>query len=349
MSVIHLTNTQFEQELESLDFDLEKSFEKSPIYLQLQYLPLLYAKPEDLIVVTAFPEEKEWNRVTTLLKKQFGIEAASLTLFSSCEKGTVLSWGSSRSVAKWAKENNLFYQIPNWDVIREINGKPFAFDQVFKLPGSCLVHSMSELKKTVEQCSFPVILKSCFGVAARGNMIVENVEVLHSKKIENFCHQQWSVGLSIILEPWLERSFDFSTHWTISPKGTVIYEGWTPLENTNKGLYVASIAGKDEDHWVEEQKESVEPILSLAAKKGFFGPVSVDAFVYDSKKVLHPVVEINARMTMSRVALLFQKRVCPKNVIRLLYVPIGKDQLQSLLPLSIDNQKFSRQLIIEKM
>ena len=53
MSILHLCNTFFEWELSGqLPTTLERAFAKNPIFLQLQFLPLIYANPDEGILVT---------------------------------------------------------------------------------------------------------------------------------------------------------------------------------------------------------------------------------------------------------------------------------------------------------
>src|SRR5258708_1134311 len=59
MSILHLCNTFFEWELAGeAPSALERAFEKSEIFLQLQFLPLLYAQNDDGLLTTFTPEEK---------------------------------------------------------------------------------------------------------------------------------------------------------------------------------------------------------------------------------------------------------------------------------------------------
>ena len=63
-----------------------------------------------------------------------------------------------------------------------------------------------------------------------------------------------------------------------------------------------------------------EPIVKRVYARGFFGHLGVDAFVYSEKR-LQPVVEINARKTMSWVALALQQKKKPGKTVRLSFSP----------------------------
>jgi hypothetical protein len=51
----------------------------------------------------------------------------------------------------------------------------------------------------------------------------------------------------------------------------------------------------------------------------YFGHLGIDAFVYDEKK-LQPIVEINARKTMSYAALMMQRKN-PQKTLRFSFSP----------------------------
>ncbi len=70
-------------------------------------------------------------------------------------------------------------------------------------------------------------------------------------------------------------------------------------------------------------------------QKGYFGPVGIDAMVYGGGK-LHPLVEINARQTMSQAAFLFQKRLFPEKTLIFEFAASGQDK-NTLLPDKIIN------------
>ncbi len=59
------------------------------------------------------------------------------------------------------------------------------------------------------------------------------------------------------------------------------------------------------------------------AKLGFFGFIGADALLYrhleNQSICLYPLVEINGRQTMSLVALRLQKRICPRQILRLAF------------------------------
>jgi len=141
-----------------------------------------------------------------------------------------------------------------------------------------------------------------------------------------------------LAEPWLPRKFDFSSQWEIGK--AIELQGVTTFETSDKGSYSATLAGPIDPlfQWaIDKHLEIALPILKKIQAMGFFGSLGIDAFVYGENQ-LHPIVEINARKTMSRVALMIQKGRDPDQILRMSF----ESKPGGLLPGS-----FSRNIFIE--
>ncbi|MGE9270255.1 MAG: DUF455 family protein [Verrucomicrobiales bacterium] len=124
---------------------------------------------------------------------------------------------------------------------------------------------------------------------------------------------------SLLMEPWLDRVLDFSIQYDCLDRG-LVRRGMVVLENTERGQFLSARAtrrpfdGLSVDdrrqifagggRWASWMEEVLEP--SLAQWLGEYrGPVGVDALLFrDPGGALRmkPVVEINPRYTMGRVA-----------------------------------------------
>jgi len=336
MSLLHIANANFESELASdQSTTVAALIQSHPIFLQLQFLPLLYAQPDDGIAVTHAPSS--FVRGCHLLdEKTFPYER-------------VESWGASRCIAAWAKKRNLAYNMPEWNTVKQVNSKAFSFSEAPKLPGAALIHSLAELEKWHEQTPGPQVLKSCFGVSGKGHLF------LPSPHMKKFAEQEFARGRPLIAEPWVERKLDFSTQWIIHPDQKIEYLGATICVSDKRGQYHSNQVG--DLPWLfgkyfpflEIHKEKVFPILQKMGALGFFGNVGIDAMIWGNDQ-LHPVVEINARKTMGWIALEILKRRFTKQTIALSY--LTKSNLNSLLPDAVVQKNgslihFSRKLVVE--
>lgn len=336
MPVLHIANANFESELASPDsMTVEALIQRHPIFLQLQFLPLLYAAPEDGLAVTHNP----WPS-----SKQCHLFNETHFPYKRIE-----SWGASPSVAAWAGKKKLAYSMPDWNVVKQVNSKAFSFTESTKLPGSTLLHTMEELEKWERSIEGPKVLKSCYGVSGKGHLF------LPSPHMKKFAQQEFKAGRQLIAEPWVERKLDFSTQWMIHPDQKIDFLGGAILFNDQRGQYQSNQVGDliflfgKYFPFFERHKEEVFPILQKMAMLGYFGNVGIDAMIWGADQ-LHPVVEINARKTMGWIALEISKRHFPKQTIALSY--LKKSNLTNLLPDAIVQKDgshfhFERRLVVE--
>lgn len=169
------------------------------------------------------------------------------------------------------------------------------------------------------------VIKAPFSTAGRDRLIRSHSDQLSSRE------RDWVVRLlaaqgTLVVEPWLERLCDFSIQYDRTSREGLRRRGIVVLENNRQGQFrSATVFGRLSDalnpelrralyegsprvgHLVEFLGTVLEPALEvLLAEKQFEGPLGVDAFFYrasDGKPRLKPVVEINPRYTMGRVAL----------------------------------------------
>lgn len=269
MSILHLCNTFFEWELsDSIGKNLSLAFHKSPIFLQLQFIPRLYVKEQDGI-------------------------ALSEDLDQSFSYQKLETWGYSLLAKSWAEKKGLSYPMPPWDIVKMVNSKTYSFSKS-PLPGSRLVFRGDSLRNNT-------VLKTCYGTAGRGLIFTKDAKAL------NICEQEWAKNLPLIEEPWVKRKLDFSTQWIITPGKEIAYLGVTICKTDKKGVHQSNIAGAPMPKQVDEQKDFAIPILQEMADLGYFGEVGIDAMIYDDDK-LQPVVEINARKTMGWLTLEMHKK-----------------------------------------
>lgn len=362
---VYIANTQVEFEMENStpqNFEkFEDTFAAHPFCLQLQFLPLLFAQPEDKVAVTALPSS---DYLYTLEKTGFfPLGMPRLVLLTDEEAfkgGTCLSWGPSQQVRRWAEERKMTYVSPGWEISRKINSKAFSF-QYSTLPEARLLLNENELRDWARDVPGTKVIKTCFGLSGKGNMRFEGE--FPSPKNLTFCQKEWNHGRPMIAEPWLNRILDFSTQCFIHPSKQIEYVGATRFETDQKGTYLGTIAGPEDllfeslEPFLKEQCQFSLKALKDISEMGFFGPIGIDSFLYTDEKdqsiKLNPIVEMNGRQTMSLVALLLQKRVCPQSVVKMFFNRNGNSSSLPLLPDHLTDKmgktvKFPKNLYLEK-
>jgi uncharacterized ferritin-like protein (DUF455 family) len=192
--------------------------------------------------------------------------------------------------------------------------------------GSHLCRTMEEVRAAVLGCEGAVALvKAPYAASARGNR-------RYTKDSEPWIARLLSTQGAVVVEPWRERVFDFSVQFEMEATG-LRRLGFTRLHNTTGGQFIAVEAGPrllrglspeiavflmnrgagEAGGLMERTYETVAATLEAAFRAiGYLGPVGIDAFVYrDSGGALRlrPVVEINPRYTMGRLAWELRRRV----------------------------------------
>ncbi|HSX12483.1 MAG TPA: hypothetical protein VLF61_03245 [Rhabdochlamydiaceae bacterium] len=330
MSILHICNTFFDLELSKQPFPpLEQAFNLHEVFLQLQFLPFLYASTEEEVLVSFAPEDHFWKRLHSPPKLRL-VEETSFSSDLSIEV-----WGHSPTILEWAKKRGLTYQMPPWPVVQQVNSKAFSFEAC-PLPGGQLIHNESELKQWLRTLRGEAVLKTCFGTAGRGHLLFKEI---NDPKLKIFAEQEWQQGRAVIGEPWMRRVLDFSTQWEISNTKEIRKIGSTLCHNDPKGRYRQNSVGDTKTLFgvhvekVEEQERFVQKVLSKIALLGYFGNVGIDAMIYENERgalQLHPIVEINARKTMGWAALAIQKKHFPGKNVRLAFT---KNKEAGILPL----------------
>lgn len=124
-----------------------------------------------------------------------------------------------------------------------------------------------------------------------------------------------------LLEPWLERSADFSVQLHVGPSGVTLLAS-LEQELATSGHYLGHRGEVDSrgrvftGHPEEEAlREAAALLASAAGERGWYGPCGVDGFRFrhpeSGAPVLRPVVELNARFTAGLVVVGLVRRALP--------------------------------------
>jgi hypothetical protein len=175
-----------------------------------------------------------------------------------------------------------------------------------------------------------VVAKEAHGLAGHNAIRLWEPEVLAAQR-------QWLAhavenGRQLVIEPWLERELDFSVQLEMGPHSLKLC-GYTGLINDQKGQFLANWAAADYNRRLPANVAALfcEPadisgrlqclygeIFSLLEaelqRAGFVGPIGIDAFIYRTPQGgsrLKPIVEINPRYTMGRLAVELMHQTCP--------------------------------------
>ena len=348
MGILHLANIFFEWEFaRPFKLELKKSFYLHPHFLQLQFLPLLFADQKDGVAVTHFPPSAYLKSLERL-----GLKLPAIHLIDDPPRcyERVESWGWSQTIKKWADSHGIAYNPPPFQAIAPLASKEFAFSYGPSLPGSRVLHDLSEVNDWLKKGYFPKVLKKCYAFSGRGHFILKHPTCF--SKVKANIIKTFRDGHVLIGEPWVTRTRDFSTQWELKTNLPPNYLGATIINNTKNGCFnsASTVGIKQLTPFLELHLNTVKQTVNHVLGSDYYGYLGIDAMVYENptskEKKLHPIVEINLRKTMGWLMLELKKRVPLKT---LTYK--GKDA-HGLLPcfLKLENNKtvtFTKQLQFE--
>lgn len=159
-----------------------------------------------------------------------------------------------------------------------------------------------------------LVVKPSFGGSGYGFRIIKKGE-------KNVCPKNIETLMKhggVVIEPWCKRVYDFSSSITIQKNGSMSsirhQRSFSNMHGAFIGIYMAQ-----NDPVIEKYASIQEKAVRNAAQalfdQGYFGPAGFDSFVYTDiygKERIAPVIEINARHSMSDVAHAVRNCYTPK-------------------------------------
>ena len=306
----------------------------------LSILPLVFAGQDDLLYMFRKPSVDHLKKLKNMgfelpqIKVTSPGEMVKKLDKRSC--GTLKPWGWSpemnKVLAPLIKQNSqehiwndslkdLFSKKWGLNLNREINSSEASWNEEDGALGEfcCDFNSvLNALEKYSSSGWQTICIKTPFGASGRNMIRIPGGELLNHQagQVKSVLKKQ----PGLIVEPWLERVADLSAHFDYS--GKVKFKGITRLINDENGQYSASLFGKYEQGLSQEVLsflhkdnkdglvsfyKSLVPVLEKKLNSSCYrGPLGIDAFVYRDKSqklCFRPVVEVNFRYTMGRVAL----------------------------------------------
>lgn len=212
-------------------------------------------------------------------------------------------------------------------VAARVNSKTWSngFCRSRGLAGTAAVaRTEAELHAAAAAVDGPLVLKSPYGVAGRGAVVVRDRRQLavFARRLAAPADGALAAGVPgdkvLLVQPLYRRALDFSAHLDVGPEGTVALAGFRGM--TNRGLAFSSSDGlAPHDRRRLEDDEAYGSVLrDLGAellRAGYHGPVSVDGLL-TADGLLVPVLDVNARLSLGRFGLELQERCVARSADR---------------------------------
>ena len=123
-------------------------------------------------------------------------------------------------------------------------------------------------------------------------------------EIQKYLLQILSEHHRVIVEPFHDRILDMSANFMVEKDGSVAEFRGHELFNSRDGAFLGVKINPDRQPpapWGEALKLAAKRLGQALRIEGYFGPVSMDAYVYQDKgePKLRPLVDLNARHSMA--------------------------------------------------
>ena len=293
--------------------------------------------------------------------------AASWPEAARCDR--VLPWGWNYNLARSLQKNGvptaLLPTDPQLEKIRQLSHRRLSRQAMQflqermsdtaerPLPATELT-TIEEVERFVDQHG-EVVLKMPWSGSGRGLRLIKGTMTTHQRGWAAQSIRKFGCVMGELYYPVVQ---DFAMEFEV--KGKSVFCGYS-LFTTRHGVYQENVLMGDEA--IEKQlgnyvqpsrlwqvREALLEFLDVYVAPFYQGFVGVDMFVYqkDGKFCLHPVVELNLRMTMGLAASLFYRRHVGEGSVgrwRLRFLPAPnalKEEdaaLRARYPLRVEQQK----------
>jgi hypothetical protein len=222
-------------------------------------------------------------------------------------------WGWCPSVLGWAGKHGWNCRPPDLAVVAEVNSREFSSELETELgvalPGACTVRTLADLELVISEGAKlrgGWVLKANFGMSARERIVVRQPR---RESELGWARRRLERGEPLFFEPWVEALAEYGCQFTV-PSGSVpLLQGITGLLTDAQGTYRGSrLLPPDEgsagvpEHVLHVVRRAAERIQQT----GYSGPLGIDVMQYrtpEDQIGWRPLQDINARLTMGRVAL----------------------------------------------
>ena len=276
---------------------------------------------------------------------EYGAGGLADTLFAARKVNALSPWGWSPDSARFLKP--LVGGLPErsdgiyWsEEVRRLYAKSWSAARLNEfltntteefLCGDEVVGSacttVEDVLAQIARLSGTVVIKAIYGSSGRDQIHCRDQVLRDGQRgwLDNILAQQGEV----VVEPWLDKVVDLSLHVDVAADGTAALRGWTRFLTDGRGQYRGALvgqvasglevevkkflygAGRDPKRLTRIGERLAEFLAAPMAAVGYRGPVGIDTLIYreDGGLKLKPIVEINPRMTMGRVALGLRQRI----------------------------------------
>lgn len=298
-------------------FDLELggystiSLQRAAAEMSVLFAPV--GTSSDRILLDTIVDNSYWEYL-----QRHGIQTA--TPYTAAEGGEYegIPWGWNDLSRVRLEQHGATCDAPISECVTLVNSRKYCHQIGVKygtgIPESIYCTNKEEIiaafKKLPDR--FPLVIKPDHGSSGFGFFHCSSADDLNNINFDLLCKKN-----GVVIEPWFDKVYDFSSVCTISPDRSISpFRHLRAFTNNRGTFYGIYLAPHDPiiDFWRDLLEEKVQVVAAEVAKTGYFGTLGFDSIVYrtDAGLRLAAVIEINARHVMSDLAVIIRDRCAPQ-------------------------------------
>lgn len=237
----------------------------------------------------------------------------------------VLAWGESPEVAALrtrkrepaasldAPLHDLLWRLPVAppEVVARVHHRFFclrvAEELGCALPGARIVESLADLDRVLASHDAPPawVVKAPLSASGRSRFIERDGPAISSEKARRTVERLFDRHGPLLFEPWMDRVEDFGVAVLLTENEARMVSFHRQLVDRKGQFAGIELEAELSPAEAERVEGVVSGVSSALRREGYVGPFGIDLWRYrraDGEVVLHPLGEINARMTFGLVA-----------------------------------------------